>query len=184
MNEADDPALNDYYSEAANWSDDRTRALAGSRKVAWMVASAAGVIALLEGIALILLVPLKTIVPYTLLVDRQTGYVEAVQPLERATITPDAAMVRSFLVQYVIGRESFDRAIAWTKARWSPAPIPATSHVAGLAAAKRTALPREPRPERPRVTPAGEVLGEPSPGIAARPVIRPQAPPRVNPDAG
>lgn len=108
MNEADDPALNDYYSEAANWSDDRTRALAGSRKVAWMVASAAGVIALLEGIALILLVPLKTIVPYTLLVDRQTGYVEAVQPLERATITPDAAMVRSFLVQYVIGRESFD----------------------------------------------------------------------------
>lgn len=108
MNEADDPALNKYYSEAASWSDDRTRALAGSRKVAWIIASAAGAIALLEGIALILLVPLKTVVPYTLLVDRQTGYVEAIQPLERATITPDAAMVRSFLVQYVIGRESFD----------------------------------------------------------------------------
>lgn len=108
MNDLNDPALDKYYSEAASWSDDRTRALAGSRKTAWIVASAAGAIALLEGIALILLVPLKTVVPYTLLVDRQTGNVEAVQPLERATISPDAAMVRSFLVQYVIGRESFD----------------------------------------------------------------------------
>lgn len=108
MNDVDDPALKEYYSEAANWSDDRTRALAGSRKVAWIVASVAGVIALLEALALVLLLPLKTVVPYTLLVDRQTGSVEAVQPLERATISPDAAMVRSFLVQYVIGRESFD----------------------------------------------------------------------------
>lgn len=108
MNDVDDPALKEYYSEAASWSDDRTRALAGSRKVAWIVASVAGAIALLEGIALILLVPLKTVVPYTLLVDRQTGHVEAVQPLERTTISPDAAMVRSFLVQYVIARESFD----------------------------------------------------------------------------
>jgi type IV secretion system protein VirB8 len=108
MNDVDDPALKEYYDEAASWSDDRTRALAGSRKVAWIVASVAGGIALLEGIALVLLVPLKTVVPYTLLVDRQTGSVEAVQPLERATISPDTAMVRSFLVQYVIGRESFD----------------------------------------------------------------------------
>lgn len=108
MNEVEDPALKEYYSEAASWSDDRTRAVAGSRKLAWIVAGAAGAIALLEGIALILLVPLKTVVPYTLLVDRQTGSVEAIQPLERTTITPDAALVRSFLVQYVIGREGFD----------------------------------------------------------------------------
>lgn len=108
MNDVEDPALKEYYREAASWSDDRTRALASSRKIAWIVAGAAAVIAVLEGIALVLLVPLKTVVPYTLLVDRQTGNVEAVQPLERATISPDAAMVRSFLVQYVIGRESFD----------------------------------------------------------------------------
>lgn len=108
MNDAHDPALKEYYREAETWSEDRARALTGSRKVAWIVAIVAGGIALLEGIALVLLVPLKTVVPYTLLVDRQTGHVEAVQPLERTTITPDAALVRSFLVQYVIGRESFD----------------------------------------------------------------------------
>jgi len=108
MNDIHDPALKEYYNQAASWSDDRTRALTESRKIAWIIAGVAGLIALLEGIALILLMPLKTVVPYTLLVDRQTGHVEAVQPLERATISPDAAMVRSFLVQYVIGRESFD----------------------------------------------------------------------------
>ncbi|KAJ8138704.1 hypothetical protein OY671_008083, partial [Metschnikowia pulcherrima] len=40
---------------------------------------------------------------------RQTGYVEALKPIERQTIAPDAASTRSFLVQYVIARESFDR---------------------------------------------------------------------------
>ena len=43
-----------------------------------------------------------------LLVDRQTGHVEALAPLERSIVAPDAALTRSFLVQYVIARESFD----------------------------------------------------------------------------
>lgn len=108
MNDVPDPALEEYYRQAASWSDDRTREMAFSRKVAWIVAGVASAIALLEGIALILLTPLKTAVPYTLLVDRQTGHVEAIKPLEATTITPDSALVRSFLVQYVIARESFD----------------------------------------------------------------------------
>jgi type IV secretion system protein VirB8 len=108
MNDVHDPALADYYREAASWSDDRTHELTRSRKVAWIIAGVAAAIALLEAIALVLMVPLKTVVPYTLLVDRQTGYVEAIKPLERATISPDTALVRSFLVQYVIAREGFD----------------------------------------------------------------------------
>lgn len=108
MNDESRQDLADYYRDAASWSDDRVRDLAASRKTAWIVAGAVGGIALLEAIALVLLVPLKTVVPYTLLVDRQTGYVEAVKPLERATVSPDAALTRSFLVQYVIGREGFD----------------------------------------------------------------------------
>ena len=100
--------LTDYYRDAASWSDDSAREIANSRKLAWTVAAVAGGIALLEGIALVLLTPLKTVEPYTLLVDRQTGYVQAVKPLERETIAPDTALIRSFLVQYVIARESFD----------------------------------------------------------------------------
>ncbi len=108
MNDETRADLSEYYRDAASWSDDRVRDMAASRRTAWLIAAGAGAIALLEAFALVLLTPLKTVVPYTLLVDRQTGYVEAVKPLERATISPDAALTRSFLVQYVIAREGFD----------------------------------------------------------------------------
>jgi len=108
VNELRNEKLAAYLREAESWAEDRNAALHRSRAVAWWVAAGAGATALLEALALVWLVPLKTVVPYTLLVDRQTGYVEALQPLERKTITPDAALTRSFLVQYVIARESFD----------------------------------------------------------------------------
>lgn len=75
-----------------------------------MVATVAGGIALLEAAALVMLVPLKEVEPYTLLVDRQTGHVEALIPTAEQNITADAALTRSFLVQYVVARESFDAA--------------------------------------------------------------------------
>lgn len=98
----------EYYREAADWSQDRQLAIESSRRTAWIAAAVAAGVAVLEALALVFLLPLKTVVPYTLLVDRQTGYVEALQPLERQTIAPDAALTRSFLVQYVIERETFD----------------------------------------------------------------------------
>jgi type IV secretion system protein VirB8 len=97
-----------YYREAASWSRDRQDGLRASRRLAWIVAGIAATIALVEGFALLLLTPLKTVEPYTLLVDRQTGFVEALKPLEPQRITGDTALTQSFLVQYVIARESFD----------------------------------------------------------------------------
>lgn len=108
MNRPEKKNLDKYYREAESWSEDRTRDIATSRKIAWVIAGVAAAIALLEALALVFLVPLKTVVPYTLLVDRQTGYVEAINPLDRKVVSPDSALTRSFLVQYVIGRESFD----------------------------------------------------------------------------
>lgn len=100
--------LDEYYRAAASWAEDRERDRAASRKTAWIIAGVATAIALVEAIALIIMLPLKTVVPYTLLVDRQTGYVEQLKPVDSRTINPDAALIRSFLVQYVIERESFD----------------------------------------------------------------------------
>jgi type IV secretion system protein VirB8 len=76
--------------------------------MAWLIAGAAALIAILEALALVLLTPLKTVEPYTLMVDRTTGYVQALKPLDKATISPDAALTQSYLVQYVIAREGFD----------------------------------------------------------------------------
>jgi type IV secretion system protein VirB8 len=110
MNELRNDKLDEYYEAAESWAEDRQVANDRSRRAAWIVAGIALALALLEAIALVLLIPLKREVPYTLLVDRQTGFVEALKPLEQQSLTPDAALTRSFLVQYVIARETFDGA--------------------------------------------------------------------------
>ncbi|WP_423141122.1 virB8 family protein [Parablastomonas sp. CN1-191] len=96
-----------YYRDAATWADDRTLAADRSQTLAWRIAAVAGIIALLEAIAIVLMVPLKRVEPYTLLVDRQTGAVQALSPLKEQTVAADTALTRSFLVQYVVARESF-----------------------------------------------------------------------------
>lgn len=96
-----------YYDEASSWAEERRLAERKNLRLAWIIAGLATGVALCEAVALVALAPLKTVVPYTLLVDRQTGYIEALQPLERQLIAPDKALTRSFLAQYVIAREGF-----------------------------------------------------------------------------
>lgn len=103
-------ALDAYYREAGSWAEDSRAALRGSRRTAWIVAGVASAIALMEAAALLALTPLKTVEPYTLLVDKQTGYVQALKPLDAQQVSANVALTQSFLVQYVIARESFDAA--------------------------------------------------------------------------
>ena len=110
MNEHSRESLDAYYAEAASWNRDRVQSMRSSQRIAWWIAGVAAAIALIEALALVLLTPLKTVVPYTLMVDRTTGYVQALKPLDQAKIAPDAALTQSFLVQYVIAREGFDMA--------------------------------------------------------------------------
>jgi type IV secretion system protein VirB8 len=108
MNEQSREALDAYYKEAATWNRDRIEAMRASRRTAWWVAGSATVVAVLLAFTLMLLMPLKTVVPYTLMVDRTTGFVQALKPLDPDKVAPDTALTQSFLVQYVIARESFD----------------------------------------------------------------------------
>lgn len=108
MNKQAREALDAYYVEAESWGNDQRDALIGSRRIAWIVAMVAAAIALMEALALVLLTPLKTVEPYTLLVDRNTGYVQALSPLDPARLSGDTALTQSFLVQYVIAREGYD----------------------------------------------------------------------------
>jgi len=97
-----------YLAQANSWARDRLDAVHSSRRIAWIVASIAAVIALCEALALLALVPLKRVEPYTLLVDRQTGFVQQLKPLDPQFIGSREALTQSFLVQYVIAREGFD----------------------------------------------------------------------------
>lgn len=108
MTETTRKKLDDYYAQAGSWADERTRSIYASRKTAWIVALVASVIALLLALAIAFMLPLKTVVPHTLLVDRQTGFVQALDPTQPQKIGADEALTRSFLAQYVIAREGFD----------------------------------------------------------------------------
>lgn len=92
---------------SSSWHKSVTADLEQSQKRAWQVAAGAGALALLLAIALVILLPLKEREPYTLLVDRQTGNVEALAPMGEQDVTVDEALTRSFLVQYVNARESY-----------------------------------------------------------------------------
>jgi type IV secretion system protein VirB8 len=107
MNKMGDEQLEQYYQEAETWAEDRQRSMTRSVRLAWIAAGIAAAIALIEALALFVLIPLKREVPYTLLVDRQTGFVQPLRPLETERLTADAALTRSFLAQYVTARESF-----------------------------------------------------------------------------
>lgn len=108
MNDESRKSLDAYFEQAGSWNRDRLQAMRSSQRIAWWVAGGAALIAVLEAGALILLTPLKTVEPYTLLVDRTTGYVQALKPLDPGRIAPDTALTQSFLVQYVLAREGFD----------------------------------------------------------------------------
>ena len=97
-----------YYQSARSWSYDRDTALANSRRMAWIVASLATGVAVLEALALIALAPLKTIVPYTVMVDKATGYSTVVDGTHPQVLKPQSALTQSMLAQYVVARETFD----------------------------------------------------------------------------
>ena len=62
-----------YYANAQSWADERVEAERRARRLAWIVAGVAAAIAVLLAILLVMLLPLKTVQPYVVTVDRQTG---------------------------------------------------------------------------------------------------------------
>ena len=97
-----------YFADAASWSEDVNGSLRTSRRRAWWVAGAAASIAVLEALALALLMPLKTVVPYTITVDRQTGAASLARGIQLGPLSQNDAMLQSVLAQYVIARETLD----------------------------------------------------------------------------
>lgn len=107
MNKHNPPREPSYYEETASWARDREAQRRSSLRTAWIIAGIAALVALAEAFALMALSPLKTVVPYTLLVDRQTGYVQALRPLDQDVVAPERALTQSLLAQYVLAREGF-----------------------------------------------------------------------------
>ncbi len=139
----------EYYAQAGSWANERTQSIELSRKVAWLVAMIAAAIAVLEALALMFLLPLKTVVPHTLLVDRQTGFVQALDPAQPQKIAPDKALTQAFLVQYVEAREGYD--ISTVQGQFKKVAIwSAGQNKAGYVNAMQASNPQSPLASLPR----------------------------------
>lgn len=101
-------ARKSYYAEAQSWAADRDEITAKSLRITRIIALAAVTVAVLEAFVLIAVFPLKTVVPYTVLVDRHTGYAQQLDTTAMPDIKPESALTQSLLAQYVVARETFD----------------------------------------------------------------------------
>ncbi len=97
-----------YFERAASWADDRLDSLRRSRARAQVIAAVAVAIALCEAVALVVLMPLKTVEPYVITVDRQTGAAEVARGVAAGPLTQNEALVRALLADYVLARETID----------------------------------------------------------------------------
>ncbi len=100
--------LKAYFAEAASWDHDRLLAANRSKRLAWLVAAVAGGLAITGVAAVAMLVPLKTVAPYVITVDKATGASEITSRLSGDNrVSYDEAVSKYFLADYVRNREGW-----------------------------------------------------------------------------
>ena len=99
-----------YFAEARGWDTDISVRIKQSEKRAWRCCILFTIIAVLQGIGLVCLLPLKTIEPFVIRVDNNTGLVDVVSTLASHGEVKQQAqelMDKYWLGQYLRHRESY-----------------------------------------------------------------------------
>lgn len=99
--------LDKYFADAKDWDFDRARESNKQKRIAYLV-GAGGVGFGLAMLAWHVAAPLRSVEPYVIRVDRQTGGVDVVTRLTNTRdITADEAVNKFFLSEYVREREAW-----------------------------------------------------------------------------
>jgi type IV secretion system protein VirB8 len=106
-----DAELEAYWREGASWEADRLAQVRRSERVAWWTAGGGWLCALMSGVALMLLTPLKSVEPFVVRVDNTTGVVDVV-PQYSGKSEPAETVTRYLLTHYVTVCERFNFATA------------------------------------------------------------------------
>jgi len=101
-----------YLGEARSWETDRLLQAEKSKKLAWVIASVAGGLAIVSVLAVAGLTPLKSTELRIVRVDQTTGAVDVLSEIPNAKTTYDEAINRYFAGQYVRFREGYSRRLA------------------------------------------------------------------------
>lgn len=96
------------FKNGLTWETSRLFEVYKSERRAWMVAKIMGACFLLTCIALVCLMPLKTVVPYVIKVDQSTGMSEILRIANKRDIPVSEMMNKYWVSQYVLAREGYD----------------------------------------------------------------------------
>ncbi|TLD80361.1 VirB8 family type IV secretion system protein [Helicobacter trogontum] len=96
-----------HYNEALSYEASMRYMIEQSNKRAWLIAFIGIALSFLSVIALVLLVPLKTVQPYVIRVDNTTGMVDIITALKKEDITGNEALDKYFISEYVKKREGY-----------------------------------------------------------------------------
>ena len=104
-------AIQAYYAVAKSWDQDRHALNRRATTLAYGVAGAGWVCAIVTGLALMALMPLKRVEPFLIRVDSSTGVIDTV-PVYAGSSTLPETVTRYFLNHYITVCERFDFATA------------------------------------------------------------------------
>lgn len=126
-----------YFAAARSWADEQRSVALWHLRIAWSFAVLAGIVALALAIAIAMMVPLKSVQPYVVTVDRQTGAVQLARGLAEGRLSQNEAVIQAQLANYVLARETFDAtdlALQYRRVQLLSAPDVARAYVAAMAA--------------------------------------------------
>ena len=102
-----DAELAPYFAESASWDADRAAQSRRSARLAWCVAGAGWLAALMGSLAVLFLTPLKRVDPFVIRVDNTTGIVDVV-PVYAGQAPLTETVARYLLSHYVTTCERFN----------------------------------------------------------------------------
>ncbi len=103
--------LENYLENAKTWETNRVQELEKSKRIAWIIATVAGIFTFMALGSLFMLMPLKTITPFVVRVDNNTGIVDLVTALKEGDTTYDESINKYFTQWYVRYREGYSKDI-------------------------------------------------------------------------
>src|SRR5437016_3604788 len=90
-----------YFVAAQSWADDRLAGERRMRRLAWSITGVSTALTLILALALVTMLPLKTVQPYVLTVDRQSGEVQVATTLTPSKLSENEAVIQAQLANYV-----------------------------------------------------------------------------------
>lgn len=113
LNEAETPlpvdGLHEHVKTNDSWANDVKTAEARSSKIIRYAAITSFIINLCQSGAIVVLTPLKTVVPYMIVEDQHTGFWKVEKPLSKDNMTFSESRDKYLLRQYINYRESYSK---------------------------------------------------------------------------